>query len=51
MATVVNFCELESGVTGFPCNADAITAVSVGLGAAGLGVLMVVWLMSKVSPQ
>ena len=51
MDDILNYCEVESGVTGFPCDANAITAVSLGLAAAGLGLLMVGWLMKKVSGQ
>jgi hypothetical protein len=32
----------------FPCNANAIQAVSLGLGAGGLALLFTLWLYHKV---
>ena len=44
----MNICTLASGNAGFPCDADAITGVSLSIGAAGLGLLMIGFLMNKV---
>ena len=44
----LNVCTLASKNEGFPCSADAITGVSLSIGAAGLGLLMIGFLMNKV---
>ena len=45
----VNFrCYNQSLNANFPCNAEAITAASLGIGAGVLGLLMVVMLLLRV---
>eukprot|EP00591_Stephanopyxis_turris_P000530 CAMPEP_0195525808 /NCGR_PEP_ID=MMETSP0794_2-20130614/26438_1 /TAXON_ID=515487 /ORGANISM="Stephanopyxis turris, Strain CCMP 815" /LENGTH=766 /DNA_ID=CAMNT_0040656347 /DNA_START=31 /DNA_END=2331 /DNA_ORIENTATION=- len=44
----MNICALSSGGnTEFPCNADAITIVSLSLAASGLAMIMVLFLMIR----
>lgn len=47
MSGLLNICSIESGNPGFPCDSSAIAAVSLGLAAAGVGLLMVAFLMAK----
>lgn len=42
-----NWCEANTDL--FPCNTNAITAVSLGLAAGGLSLIFVLFLMRKVS--
>ena len=41
--------EFNGGNQSFPCNANAIEAVSLAIAAGGVGLLMTMWLTKKVS--
>jgi hypothetical protein len=40
--------EYNDGVAAFPCSTSPIQAVSLGLAAGGVGLLMALWLTKKV---
>jgi hypothetical protein len=48
LITVGQTCLEATGVEGFPCNVDAITAVSLSIGASLISLIFVCFLTNKV---